>query len=123
MQGDPRPALGPLDRLDREFSPPIRFPANGLVISEAGATRFHAYPVGDDEGRVEADAELTDQSRIFLLITGHLLQKIRSTGARNSAEVIDEFVTRHADAVIEHRKRVVIAVVLNTNTQIRVISQ
>src|SRR5690606_27615058 len=58
-----------------------------------------------DERGVEADAELADQLRILALIAGQLLDEPLRAGMSNRAELLDDLVARHADAVVRDRNR------------------
>ena len=54
------------------------------------------------EGRIKTYAELTDELRVFLLIAAQLGEKFGSAGTRNGAQMLDGFLTRHADTVIRN---------------------
>ena len=69
-----------------------------------GAARQHLDPVGDDEGRIEADAELADQLRILLLVAGQALEELGGARLGDGAQVRDRFVAAHADAVVADRQ-------------------
>ena len=43
---------------------------------QARAARINVDAVGDDERRIEADAELADQLRVLLLVAGHARQEL-----------------------------------------------
>jgi len=69
----------------------------GLGARLAGGNRDL---VRNDEGRIEAHAELTDQLGVFLLVTGELVEEVGSTGLGDGAQVLDHFIPGHANAVI-----------------------
>ncbi len=73
----------------------------------AGAAREHIDFVGDHEGRIEADAELADQGRVFatgclagFLARFELFHERLGARARDGAERLDHLVVAHADAVV-----------------------
>ena len=53
------------DGLDGVVALAGALPAHAVLGAEAGAARHERHPVGDDEGRIEADAELADQVRVL----------------------------------------------------------
>ena len=60
--------------------------------------------VRDHEGRIEADAELTDNGEVLALglLLVHLTLKLERTALCDDAEVILALLRSHADAVIAH---------------------
>ncbi len=66
----------------------------------ARLARAHLDTLGDDERRVEADAELADELRRLLLIAGQRAEEFRGARAGDGAEVGDGLGARHADAVV-----------------------
>src|SRR4029453_10190547 len=70
---------------------------------QAGTARIDVDAVGDDEGGVEADAELTDELRVLLLVAGHAGEELGGAGLGDRAEVLDRLVAAHADAVVGDR--------------------
>ena len=70
----PRSAV---QRLDAELAVAARLPVHARRRIEAGAARIDVDAVGDDERRIEADAELADQLRVLLLVAGHARREIR----------------------------------------------
>jgi hypothetical protein len=61
--------------------------------------------VGDDERRVEADAELADQVRVLGAVRGELLEELARARLGDGADVLDHLLPRHADAVVRHGDR------------------
>ena len=62
------PRCGALDGLDRELAIGAGLPAHAAAPAGSPALRVqHFDAVGDDEGRIEADAELADELRVLLL--------------------------------------------------------
>ena len=100
VQRDLGAAYRPVDRLQRVFAVPGRFPAYALRRWHAGAARTHRHPVGDDEGRIEADAELTDQVRVLRLVAREPGQELARAGFRDRAQVVDDLLAGHADAIV-----------------------
>ena len=68
MQRDGGPALGALGVCHGELPGAIRAPTPGVRV--AGLAARHHNLVGDDEGRIKADAELPDQAQILGRIVG-----------------------------------------------------
>ena len=56
--------------------------------------------VGDDEGRVEADAELADELRVLGGVSAETLEELARAGLGDGADVLDDFLPRQADAVV-----------------------
>ena len=72
------------------------FPTPGVVFAESSADDSHA--VGDHEGGVETDAELTDNVEpVFGLV---ILFKSERTAFGNNAQITFQLFLRHADAGI-----------------------
>ena len=82
-----------------------------MLGAEAGAPRDEGHPVGDDERRVEPDAELADEMRVLGAVGGELLEELARARLGDGADVLDHLLPRHADAVVGHgdraRRRVV----------------
>ncbi len=93
----PRSALS---TVAAEIAFAARGPAHAFACGQAGAARGHFHFVGNDEGAVEADAELADQLRILLLVAGQLAQEVAGAGLGNRAQVGDGFGAAHANAVV-----------------------
>src|SRR5438105_412086 len=103
VQGHFGAALRTVDRLDRvlAFLPGhVAFPAHALGRRQTRATCRQGHLVGDDERRVEADAELADQVRVLRLVAGQRIEELTRTGPGDRADVGYDFVARHADAVV-----------------------
>ena len=88
----------------RELPVGARLPAHAGSAGGIGPARQHLDPVGDDEGRIEADAELADELRILLLIAGQALEELGGTGLGDGAQVRDRLLAAHADAVVADRQ-------------------
>ena len=111
VQGDLGAARGLLHHLDGEFAAAVRFPAHALIGRLAGAAGEHRDLVGDDEGGIEAHAELADQVGVLLLVAGQLREEFARAGLGDGAEVVDHFVAVHADAVVGDGQRARVLVV------------
>jgi len=76
------------------------FPANAGFGGGAGAARNNFDSIGDDEGGVEADTELPDEGRVFLLVAGQGFEELGGAGAGDGAEVGNRILAGHANAVV-----------------------
>ncbi len=123
VQRDARAAAFDFGGLDRELALPVGFPAHALGRIQARAAAFHHDPVGHDKRGIEADAELADQPGVLLFIAGHAAQEFRGPGTCDGAEILDQFVARHADAVIRNADRARVLVVLDPNLQIGIVAE
>ena len=91
-----------------ETRPAVRYPGPGFPGSGLpGRDRDRA---GDHEDGIEPDAELADHAdvgafllRLFLLGFGQLLGELRGARTGDGAEIGDQFVPAHADAVVGDR--------------------
>ncbi|KAG1274085.1 hypothetical protein G6F64_015209 [Rhizopus arrhizus] len=72
VRHDAGATLGLVDGGDVEIAFAARTPAHAFAGSQAGAARGDFHFIGNDEGAVEADAELADQLRILLLVARQL---------------------------------------------------
>ena len=79
------------------------------------------HPVGDDERRVEADAELADEVRILGAVGGQLLEELARARLGDGADVLDHLLPRHADAVVGHGDRARRRVEADADLQVRVV--
>ena len=83
------------------------FPLDG-ILGLAGHSRNNGNLVGDHERRIKADAELADQFRAFLGVSGfEAFEELARAGAGDGAEMLDDRFSRHAQAVVGDRQRVV----------------
>ena len=95
-----------------------RFPAHAFGGGQAGAPRQHLDTIRDDEGRIEAHAELADELRVLLLIARQLLEELRGAGAGDGAEVRDRLLAAHADAVVADGERALVRVGLDPHREL-----
>ncbi|MNF69944.1 hypothetical protein D3C84_518410 [compost metagenome] len=100
VQDDARAALGLVDGGDLELALALRRPMHAFTGRQTGAAAEHVDLVGDDKGRIEAHAELTDQVRVLPLVAGQVLEEVGGARLGNGAEVGDRVLAAHADAVV-----------------------
>ncbi len=100
VQHDARTAVGLVEGGDFKLALAFGRPMHAFAGVKAGAAAEHFNLVGDDEGRVEAHAELADQVRIFLLVARKVLHEIGSAGFGDGPQVGDRILTAHADTVV-----------------------
>ena len=106
MQHDARADLrASLGRLDRIGTLAVRRPLPALRLS--GPARKDVDMVGDDEGRIKADAEPADQRFRGPLVAGsfQLLHEGARAGIGDHAERLLEVFAAHADAVVDNGER------------------
>jgi hypothetical protein len=97
-------------------------PSHAVPGLKARAAREERHPVGDDERGVEADAKLADQLGILGAIGREGFEELAGAGLRDRADVLDDVLARHADAVVRDRDRAGLLVVTDANLQVRVVS-
>ena len=120
MQDDFGSASGFLDGFDGVAAFARALPADAVLGGQAGAARDQCHPVGDDEGRVEADAELPDELSIFGAVGGQLREELARPRFGDGADVVDDVLPGHADAVVGHRDRSRFRVVADSDAKLRV---
>ena len=69
-------------------------------LALARLARDDLDPLGHHEGGIEADAELADQGHVLLRVARQRADEGRGARARDGAEIVDQLVVAHADAVI-----------------------
>src|SRR6185437_10349946 len=84
---------------DGELALPVRDPAPGLAL--ARLPRDDLDLVGDHEGGIEADAELADEGHVLARVARKVLHEGGGARARDRAEILDQLVMAHADAVVD----------------------
>ena len=97
------------------------FPQHTVLWPQTGAAGAQGHLVGDDKAGIEPDAELANQVGVPGLITGQLLHELASAGAGDGADVINDFLPIHADAVIGHGDGAGILVETDPDFQIGVV--
>ena len=82
----------------------LRAPVSGRLLARLAC--HERDPVGDHERRVESDAEAPDQlgHRLRASVIGQGLQHLLSARAGDGSNVVDDFLPRHADAVVTDRE-------------------
>ena len=121
VQDDVGPAGGLLDGFDRVAAFSRALPADAVLGGQAGAPRDQGHPVGDDEGGVEADAELSDEVRVLGPVGGQLGEELARPRLGDGADVVDDVLPGHADAVVGHRDRPRRRVVADPDAGLRVV--
>src|SRR5690606_33111562 len=116
---DRRAGLGLRPALDGELAFAVGAPRDSGFRRLAGLAALDLDPVRDDERRIEADAELADQLRILALIPAQFLDEPLRPGVRDRAELLDDLVASHSDAVIGDRDRLRVAVDRDDDLEIR----
>ena len=103
MQRDVRAAWQIGNILDGKLVLAGGCPARAGIV--AGTARQYLHFLGDDEGTVEADAELTDQRTVFALIAGQAVEELLGAGFGDGTEVLHRLFAAHANAVVDNRHR------------------
>ena len=98
-------ALRHVDRFEGVLALPVALPAHALACRRTGAAAGHGDAVGYDEGRVKAHSKLPDQATVGLFVCSEGFEVASRARTRNGAEVGDQLVTVHADAVVMHAER------------------
>ena len=99
----------------------VRGPQPALLL--AGPAALDHDFVGDHEHRVEADAELADQLEVVVLLARELLEEPAGAGARDGAQVLDQVLAAHADAVVADRQQALGLVGEQADLQLRIVAQ
>ena len=102
VQDDVGAARGLLDRFDRVVALAGAFPLHAVIGGRAGPPGDQRHAVGDDEGGIEADAELPDQVGVLGAVGGELLDELAGAGLGDGADLVDDLLPRHPDAVVRH---------------------
>ena len=89
------------------------FPLPGGILALGAGNDGHF--LGNHKGRVEADAELTDDVDIVALVLG---LEVERTRLGDGAQVLFQFVLRHADAVVADGQRAALLIGLNVDLQV-----
>src|SRR5882757_3562614 len=88
------------NRFDAVITLAGAFPPDAVLDAEIRAAREDRHPVGHDERGVEADAELADELRILRVIGCEAFEKLAGPRLGNRADVLDDILARHTDAVV-----------------------
>ncbi|MND71799.1 hypothetical protein D3C80_633330 [compost metagenome] len=118
VQDDTGTALGLVEGGNFEFAFALGRPMHAFASRRTSTTAEHVNFVGHNERRVEAHAELTDQVRIFFLITGEVLHKVGSAGLGNGTQVGDHILAAHTDTVVFEGDGIGVLVEADANFQL-----
>ena len=121
MQCHPRASRLTLDVFDREFALARRLPAHARVRSRPGTAGFDGHLVRDNESRIKTNTKLSDQVCVVLLVARHLLQELGGSGLGDGTEVVDQFVTGHADAVVDDGQGTIFLVNFDANAKFGIV--
>ena len=89
--------------LDGELALAARFPAHALHGGTARAARGDGDLVGDDEARVEPDAELPDELGVLRAVAGQGFEELPGAGAGDGPEIGRDLLAGHSDAIVANR--------------------
>ncbi len=121
MQDDFGAARSLFYHFNGELAAAVGFPAHALIHLFSGTARGHRDLVGDDECGIEAHAELADQVGILLLVAGKTREKFARAGLGDGAQIGNNFVAAHADAVIVDGQRPRSLVVADADVQFGIV--
>ena len=107
-------------RLDGELAIALGFPVHTFFCRCAGTAGEYVNFVGNNKGGVKAHAELADQLAVFLLVTRQLLEEFGGARTGDGAEVGDDVVTGHADAVVGQGNGAGVFVVIQADFEVGV---
>ena len=97
-----------------------------MALVAAGGPGDQGHLVGDDEGAVEADAELADQLRrhdALLACGAHGLQESRGPALGDGPDILHDLIIGHADAVIGDLQGPLLLVRGDLDLQFRIVAQ
>src|SRR5690606_3497328 len=83
-----------------ELTLAFRGPVHAFAGGHTGTAAVDIHLVGDDEGRIEAHAKLANQLGILLGVTGEVFHEVGGAGLGDGAQVRNNILTAHADAVV-----------------------
>ena len=114
-------------RTGRRFDTEIRLaggtPADRFILAEIRTPGHHADRIGHDERAVEANAELADQHGILRLVAGQAGQELGRSRPGDGAQVVDDLVATHADAVVRHRQRARFGIEADPHAKLWIVGQ
>src|SRR3990167_11089458 len=94
------------------------FPAYAMFWSKACTPTYHGHLIGRNKGGIKADSKLTNQMRVFFLITGQLRKKLASTRFGNRPQMFYNVFPAHANPIVTDRQRTRLTIVTHLNLQI-----
>ena len=103
MQGDAGAALSALNGFNLKLTRAATDPANAFGSRQTSAARLDRDAVGNDVAGIKADAKLTNQLRVFLLVTRQFAHEITGTTFSDGAQVIDGLLGTQANTVVRNR--------------------
>jgi hypothetical protein len=113
------PAFAAIRGCHRERIPAVRHP-HMACLPGARRARHDVHALGDKEGTVETDAELTNEACVRLALLGEALEERSRAGVRDRPQGLDEFLLRHADARVFDRERTTLRVWQDANDHGRI---
>ena len=113
-------ALLAVNSFSRIGAQAFAFPADAFVLSSLCRARVNRYFIGDNKGRIKADAKAPDQLRVLGGVAGERLKEFIGT---DGAQVFLRLFHRHADAVIGNRQRSRILIGLHADSEDRIVAQ
>ena len=117
MQRDFSTTLRFVDVGNGIFTFASRFPEHAIISTFTRSTGAHGDFIGNDERRVEAHPELTNQLAVFRLIGAHRFQKCFGARLGNRTEVLNDLVAAHPDTVIGNGQCAVVFIKRDAHTQ------
>src|SRR3569833_2218936 len=96
---------------------------HALFLRRTGLARFNLHTLSHDNRRVEADAELPDELRGFLLVPREGAEKLRRSRASDGAEVRGGLLASHTNAVVADGNGASLGITFHGDVQIRVVVQ
>ena len=118
VQRDARSRLGFRSLGDRVGAVRVRFPVSGAVLPCLAGIDLHL--LGHHERRVEAHAEATDQIGQLgaLGLLAEVLEHFLGARTGDRTDVVDHFLTRHADPVVVDLERSLVSVRFQANLEV-----
>ena len=92
-----------------------------MLRGQARPPRRQRHAVSDDEGGVEADTKLPDEVRVLGLVRRQALEELARSRLGDGADLVDDFLSRHADAVVRDADRARRLVVSDTDPELRIV--
>ncbi len=121
VEDDVGAARGLLDDLHGVAAFAGTLPPYAVLGREARASGDERHPIGDDERGVEAHAELSDEVCIPRAVGRQLRQELARPRLGDGADVVDDVLPGHADAVVRHGDRARRCVVADMDARLGVV--
>ena len=71
-----------------------------LSARSAGLTGYYLDTIGNNKRRVKPHTKLPNELRVFFVIAAEIVQKSGRTRLCNGAEMLNDLVAAHANAVV-----------------------